>query len=53
MKKITLEVSEERYQDIQDRFAIDFGWEWNDDKDFNKQFNAWVVAQALDIDLED
>ena len=53
MKKITLEFSNEVYQDIQDRFAIDFGWEWNDNKDFAKQFNMWVVMQALDLDLED
>ena len=53
MKKITIEVSDERYQDIQDRFAIDFGWEWNDNKDFAKQFSQWVVMQALDLDLDD
>jgi hypothetical protein len=53
MKKITIEVSNERYQDIQDRFAIDFGWEWNDNKDFAKQFSQWVVMQALDLDLVD
>ena len=53
MKKITIEVSNERYQDIQDRFAIDFGWEWNDNKDFAKQFSQWVVMQALDLDLDD
>ena len=53
MKKITLEFSDEVYQDIQDRFAIDFGWEWNDDKDFAKLFNKWVVMQALDLDLDD
>jgi hypothetical protein len=53
MKKITIEVSDERYQNIQDRFAIDFGWEWNDNKDFAKQFSQWVVMQALDLDLDD
>ena len=53
MKKITIEVSNERYQDIQDRFAIDFGWEWNDNKDFAKQFSQWVVIQALDLGVED
>ena len=53
MKKITFEVSDERYKDIQDRFAIDFGWEWNDNKDFAKQFSQWVVMQALDLDLDD
>jgi hypothetical protein len=53
MKKITIEVSDERYEDIQDRFAIDFGWEWNDNKDFAKQFSQWVVMQALDLDLDD
>ena len=53
MKKITLEFNKEQYQYIQNRFAIDFGWEWNDNKDFAKQFNMWVVMQALDLDLED
>ena len=52
MKKITIEVSDEQYPDIQDRFAIDCGWEWNDNKDFAKQFSQWVVMQALDLDLD-
>jgi len=53
MKKITIEVSNETYQDIQDRFGIDFAWEWNSDKDFDKQLAKWLVAQALDLDFED
>ena len=53
MKKITFEFTDEQYQDIQDKFAIDYGWEWNDEKDFKKQFGQWVLMQALDLEIED
>ena len=53
MKKFTLEISAKHFKSIQETFAIDYGWEWNDNKDFALQLSQWVVMQALDLEIED
>lgn len=50
---MNITLSKKFIKEVKEKFECDYGWEWEDDKDFLNQFHEWIIMSALDLGLDD